>query len=253
MGFWRDPERREAARARFEERMAIPILIAAALLTAVTLVLVLGDLSRDARRTLILVDGLIWLFFVVDYVVRFTLATRKKRFLRAEWLDLFLVVIPLLQPLRLFGALLRVARISAAWERTTKSTRRLMRHRLDVAIGWALGLVLIAGVITPLVEPESAKIKTFWDGVWWAVVTTTTVGYGDFVPESAIGRGIGFLLMLAGIGIIGMLTANIASIFISPSDEAEPAAEAPHEEITARLEAIERKLDALSSELTGNP
>ena len=75
MGFWSDSERREAARARFEERMAIPILIAAALLTAVTLVLVLAALSRDARRTLILVDGLIWLFFVVDYAVRVTLAT----------------------------------------------------------------------------------------------------------------------------------------------------------------------------------
>lgn len=133
MGFWSDSERREAARARFEERMAIPILIAAALLTAVTLVLVLADLSRDARRTLILVDGLIWLFFVVDDAVRVTLATPKKRFVREEWLDLLLVVIPLLQPLRLFGALLRVAQISAAWERTARSTRGLMRHRLDVA------------------------------------------------------------------------------------------------------------------------
>ena len=147
-----------------------------------------------------------------------------------------------------------------------------MRHRLDVAIAWSLGLVLIAAVITPLVEPDSAKIKTFWDGVWWAVVTMTTVGYGDLVPESAIGRAIGFLLMLVGIGIIGMITANLASAFIEPiptdtepdtdSDtladadtdaDADADGTAGHggtdDGLRAQLNEIERKLDALAARL----
>ena len=98
-------ERREEARARFEERMAMPILIAAALLTAVTLVLLFADISRQARRTLLIVDLVIWALFAFDYLVRFTLATPKKRFVREEWLDLVLVVLPLLQPLRLAGAI----------------------------------------------------------------------------------------------------------------------------------------------------
>ena len=272
MSFWKDPERREEARARFERWMAIPILIAAALLTAITLVLILGDLSDGARRTLLAVDLLVWVFFVLDYLVRVTLATPKWKFIRREWVDLLLVVLPLLQPLRLLGALLRVARVSSAWERAARSTRVLMRHRLDVAIAWSLGLVLIAAVITPLVEPDSAKIKTFWDGVWWAVVTMTTVGYGDLVPESAIGRAIGFLLMLVGIGIIGMITANLASAFIEPiptdtepdtdSDtladadtdaDADADGTAGHggtdDGLRAQLNEIERKLDALAARL----
>ena len=80
MSLWTDAGRRDAARSRYEERMAIPILIAAALLTAVTLVLLFADLSQGARRTLIIVDLIIWAFFAFDYAVRFTLATPKQRF-----------------------------------------------------------------------------------------------------------------------------------------------------------------------------
>jgi voltage-gated potassium channel len=154
-GFWGDAERREAARSRFERRMAIPVLVAAALLTAVTLALLLADLSSGARRALLAVDLLIWVFFVIDYVVRFTLATPKWPFVRREWVDLVLVVLPLLQPLRLLGALFRVARISAAWQRAATTTVQLTRHKLHIALAWSAALVLIAAVITPLVESRS--------------------------------------------------------------------------------------------------
>jgi voltage-gated potassium channel len=53
-----------------------------------------------------------------------------------------------------------------------------------------------------------------WDGVWWAVVTVTTVGYGDLYPTDVEGRIIGIALMLLGIGFIAVLTGTIASQFI---------------------------------------
>lgn len=231
--------------------MAIPILVAAALLTAVSLVLLFVDLSRSARRQLLVVDFLIWAFFAAEYAIRFVLATPKRRFVRDEWVDLVLVVLPVFQPLRLLGAFVRVARLGAALERTAQSAQVLVgRHKLYLALGWATGLVLIASIVTPLVEPGSSKIKTFGDGMWWAFVTTTTVGYGDLVPESLVGRAIGLLLMLAGIGIIGLLTANIASLFLEPAPpaatEAEPLdLEARLAEIDAKLTTIMRRLDEL--------
>jgi voltage-gated potassium channel len=257
--FWDDAERREEARHRFELRMAIPILVAAALLTAVTLVLAFVDLSSSARTTLIVVDFLIWGFFIFDYVVRFTLATPKGRFVRESWVDLLLVVLPFFQPVRLVGAVFRVARLSAAIERTSSSAGRLFgRHKLYLALAWAVGLVLIAAIVTPAVEPDSGKFKSFGDGLWWAIVTTTTVGYGDLVPESATGRVIGLVLMLAGIGIIGMITANIASMFLEPTpssavdEDANDGGDvetAARGSTQARLDEIDRKLEEIMQRL----
>lgn len=267
LGFWDDHDRREATRARFENRMAIPVLVAAALLTVVTLVLVLGSPTGAVRVWLIAIDLTIWAFFGIEYVVRLVITPHKRRFLREEWFDLLLVVLPIFQPARLVGAVLRIARLSAAMKRARRGAYHLLRrHKLDLALAWSLGLVTIASVVTPIVEPSSSKIKGFGDGVWWSLVTTTTVGYGDLVPESAIGKWIGVLLMVVGIGIIGLITANVASMFLEPpppddEDDVIEHAEGDAdlevddrpsvEQLTAlltRLERIESKLDLLAGD-----
>ncbi len=229
--------------------MAIPVLVAAVLLTAVTLVLIFAELSRSARTALLAVDATLWLFFAVDYVVRLVLTPTKRKFLRTEWLDLVLVVLPFLQPFRVVGALVRLARMSAAIDRAGRGAGLLMRqHKLYLAFAWAGGLVLVASIVTPIVEPDSSKIKTFGDGTWWALVTTTTVGYGDLVPESAAGKCIGAALMLVGISMIGVVSANIAAMFIEPGPDTESTEQEtadPLPTLQERLDVIEEKLDML--------
>ena len=61
---------------------------------------------------------------------------------------------------------------------------------------------------------DAGEFKTFWDGVWWAVVTVTTVGYGDLYPSTVAGRIVGIVLMFVGIGFLAVLTATIASYFV---------------------------------------
>lgn len=126
------------------------------------------------------------------------------------------------------------------------------RHKLHLALAWAAGLVLIAAVVTPIVEPDSSKIKGLGDGAWWALVTTTTVGYGDLVPESAVGKIIGAALMIVGIGIISLITANIASFFLEPAPiEGAPDGQRAKElTVDERLEQIEQKVDTILSRLT---
>lgn len=86
---------------------------------------------------------------------------------------------------------------------------------------------------------ENTHIQSYGDGLWWAIVTVTTVGYGDISPTTTEGRVIATCLMLLGIGVIGAFTATVASFFVQQEEGSELAA------IEARLARLEQKLDAL--------
>ena len=110
----------------------------------------------------------------------------------------------------------------------------------------ALTLAVIAAVLEWAVDPG---INSFRDSLWWAVVTVTTVGYGDVVPESTAGRVVGGMLMLAGVSAIPITTSLVVSIFVTRMQaklhERDAAA---REDLVARLERIERALVARETE-----
>jgi voltage-gated potassium channel len=105
-------------------------------------------------------------------------------------------------------------------------------------------LVFIAGAVEATVDTH--HFTSFWNGVWWAVVTVTTVGYGDLYPRSVPGRLIAMLLMLVGIGFISVLTATIASLLVKVDrqDETDKVAlalariETELADIKARLDTV---------------
>lgn len=84
-----------------------------------------------------------------------------------------------------------------------------------------IGLVLLAGIITPLCEQpySQANIKTFGDAVWWAVITITSVGYGDKFPLSWTGKIIGGILAISGVSIFGLITAVFGVYFLRKRDD----------------------------------
>lgn len=89
-------------------------------------------------------------------------------------------------------------------------------------------------------------MSSFGNAVWWAIVTATTVGYGDVSPVSTEGRVIAVILMLTGIGIIGVFTATVASFFLEPEVNDDAA------KLAGRLDVIEAKLDRLLAERTAD-
>ena len=113
---------------------------------------------------------------------------------------------------------------------------------------------LLAGFVVTLVDKQD--FPTFGDGVWWAIVTLGTVGYGDIVPHTAWGRVVGSLVIVFGVTFIAFLTAIVTSAFVSAAEQRARAAEQQREEaseeetrkllrsLQAQLEAIEAKLDA---------
>jgi voltage-gated potassium channel len=110
--------------------------------------------------------------------------------------------------------------------------------------------VVVFGVVERAVDPNT--FPSVWMGMWWAVETVTTVGYGDIVPNQTAGKVIAAFLMLGGLSLIAVVTAAITSGFVSRTDERRRAAgEDPVmqklEEITAELKDVKVELDRLRS------
>ncbi len=92
----------------------------------------------------------------------------------------------------------------------------LVRQRSVLIAIMTLSVILLSSVGVRYFEQPAAdsNIRSIWDGIWWAVVTVATVGYGDRFPVSVGGRIVGFVLMFFGVGMMSLLTATIASIFV---------------------------------------
>jgi voltage-gated potassium channel len=97
-------------------------------------------------------------------------------------------------------------------------------------------IILFAGGAVMVLEPD--RIHSFGDGIWWAVVTATTVGYGDIAPTTTLGRIIAVVLMLSGIGLMSTLAASITTYFISPAVEEKQDLK-ERQEIRSNSEAVD--------------
>jgi voltage-gated potassium channel len=141
-------------------------------------------------------------------------------------------------------------RRSARWL-AKRDEQRGLRPRdaaIVVTAFWALAVVVF-GIVERLVDPKS--FHSVWLGMWWAIETVTTVGYGDIVPTQTAGKVIASFLMLGGLSLISVLTAVITSSFVALAQERRRAGgEDPVgqklEEIAAELKAVGARLDRLA-------
>ena len=112
--------------------------------------------------------------------------------------------------------------------------------------------MVLSGLMISRLDPS---IGSVWDGMWWAWVTMATVGYGDVVPHNGPGRLFGSLLILFGVVLLSLLTANLAAFFIGSDVEnverEERQADRLLQQISDRLGRIEQQLENL--EVTGKP
>jgi len=165
------------------------------------------DLSPRQTIALLILNGVIWLLFVAEYVVMLRLAPDRRRFVRTHLLDLIVVLLPMLRPVR---ALRLVAVAARSWRQVFS----VLRHRgLGKIIGSVGALMLVGGLITFALEPTT--FGTVGNAMWWVLVTSTTVGYGDFAPVGAAARLVAMVVMLLGIGLVGVITANIVDFMTS--------------------------------------
>lgn len=156
-----------------------------------------------------LVGVVSWAAFAVDMVARVALSDRGRRlrFLLTHPLDVLALFVPLFRALRVAGLLRHVPFLAG---RTGSAVRgSVVAH----ALVYATVFVYVIALATLSVERDApgASITTFGDAAWWAIVTLTTVGYGDVYPVTTAGRFLAALLMGGGIVIVGTTSAIVVS------------------------------------------
>jgi voltage-gated potassium channel len=238
----RSHEEREQLLERFERWTEWPLTVLALILIPILLGPYVLSLSSETRDTLEQLDYAIWGVFVAHLLIAIVIAPRRAHYLRTHWLDVLLVVLPMFRPLRSLRAF-RALRVLTSVNRVVFGARQIfLRRGLQYVMLVSLLIVIVAGSTVTILErdAESATIRSLPDGLWWAVTTVTTVGYGDTYPRTAAGRGLGVALMLVGVGLFGALTASLAAFFVE-GDKSDLA-----DEMSALRLEIERLNHALT-------
>jgi voltage-gated potassium channel len=130
-----------------------------------------------------------------------------------------------------------------------------IRGAARVIVGATAVIVVASGALMRVLDPH--EYPNIWIGMWWALQTVTTVGYGDVVPKRPTGRLVGAFVMLEGIAFVSIITAAITSTFVARAAREREASQEKEEtgdtaRIDARLDALDRKLDEIAAAIRGS-
>lgn len=206
------------------------------------------SLSRGWRRACGVVQFGAWVVFLVDYVGRLWSAHNRRRYFTKHLLDLVIVALPALRPLRLL-------RLVVLFRVLNRKAAASLRGRVPLYVSVSAATLVVCGALAVLDAERHAagsNITSFGNALWWAVVTVTTVGYGDHFPVTVEGRFVAAGLMIGGVALIGVVTASFAAWFIDrvrdEEEEAQAATRRDLDEIISRLDVLTREVQALRAE-----
>ena len=229
-------------------------IIILALISVVLVLLGFAEMIDLDNPPYNIIDLLLWGVFVVDYGWRFFLSQEKWRFILENIFDLLAIL-----PLNAIFTVFRLGRIFllARLTKLLKLTRLLrivgLTGKLEKKVGKLLRtngllyifylnsfIVLVGSSILSVVEE-----KSFSESLWWALVTVTTVGYGDIVPTSIFGKWLAVLLMLVGIGTIGMLTSALTNFFVKDNLDEQIKLDKLQDELSSQRILIEKQSEKI--------
>ena len=224
---------------------AFDVCLIVAILASV-LVVMLDSVETIVERHHQLLLVLEWVFtilFTIEYAVRLAAVQSKRRYALSFFgiVDLFsiiptylsvllpgaqfLVIIRVLRVLRVFRVLKLVRYLGEA--RTLGRALAASRYRIAVFLITVLTLVVVLGSFMYLIEGADAGFTSIPVSVYWAVVTLTTVGFGDITPDTAVGQFLAALIMLMGYGMIAVPTGIVSVELAQAAHDAGRTGAAP--------------------------
>ena len=249
---------------RFERHIRVP-LVASAILPLIVA-------PQQGQPVSIVIGIASWIVFLVDYIVqsRHLAQYHRTRLGRFDLLVVILTAPWFLLPGAQAGGfvvLLRLARLARV-VMVSKGARRLF-VRLGRVATIAIGVVVVGSLVAYHAEhATNPGFATIGDALWWGVVTLTTVGYGDIVPHTTVGRWAGVAIMFTGIAVLGVFAGTMASFFrLEPAEGEQPEGaatpatppDAPAttdgalQALTAEVAALREQLESLTSLLSPAP
>jgi voltage-gated potassium channel len=232
-----------------ERRIRFPMAAVGVAWAVVGVIVLTTNVSGITPEALVVTLFVLWLVVLGECLFRYIVVPNRRRYFSSRRIEPVMVAFPLFQLGRVAG----VEKVTVVAGEGAERFFAILKHRgLFRVLLVALGLLIIGAILVMLFERNAAgsNIHNFQDAIWWAIVTVTTVGYGDRYPVSEGGRAVAVILMFVGIGLIGTLTATVASFFVQEHTDANKAQlQAAHEDLGARLTDIDTRLARIETAL----
>jgi voltage-gated potassium channel len=241
---------------RIEEVTKFPMALLGVAWLVIAIVVLTTDVNGSASRALVGALFVLWVIMLVEYLVRLVITPDTPGYLRRRWVEPVTVVVPPLQGWHIVG----IEKMTLLVHEGELRAESILKHHSLFRVLIGVVVTLFLGSWLALLFEEKARgsnIHDYVGALWWAIVTVTTVGYGDRFPVTEGGRVVAVILMLVGIGLIGVLTATVASLFIKEHTDANREEfKKGHADlgqqlmvISDRLADVERRLGATPAEV----
>lgn len=211
-------------------------IAALSVLSIVNLVIALLLPQSNAAQVVMIMDAFLSIIFLADFLYRFFTAESKSNYFFRQfgWADLLASLpFPNAKILRLFR-IIRAGRLMREYG-AANMLREFLANRAGSALLTLLFLIILVlefggmGMYAVESRASDGNIKSAADSIWYTFVTITTVGYGDRYPVTNLGRAIGMVIMMAGVGLFGTLTGYLSNVFLAGGEEKVVAAAATTE------------------------
>ncbi len=215
-------------------------------LAMIWLGLLVIELTGSLTHALELLGTVIWIVFILEFILKLTLAPKKLSYIKRNWLTVISLAVPAMRVFRI-ARIMRLLRLSRAargirlvkvigsLNRGVRSLGKTMRRRGLKYVLLITAIVIFAGAAGMQAFESSYGLKSYGDALWWTVMIMTTLG-SDYWPQSAEARILCVLLSVYAFTVFGYVTASIATVFINQDKE---------EDEQRQLDRIEAKLDEL--------
>lgn len=238
-----------------------PIELAMMLLSLLSVVIVLtmtfGNLDHETDRLLFFIDTTICLIFMAHFFVGLYRANNKLFYIKHHWID-FVASIPAIEALRI-ARVFQILRVIRLIRMSRSLLLPLIKQRKQATVASLLvamvTILTFASIIILIVESgtEGANIQTAEQAIWWALVTISTVGYGDYYPVSTAGHIVGGVVIVSGVSFFGVISGYMASVFVAPDETERQEAQNAHKaEIKSELELALARMEENQAQMERN-